>query len=72
MDIMKTQVMKKEIHQNLYEVDMDFDLASKAWRANKISIGNGEFVYKIVQKHVSSESPPPNKRYNFRPRAPKT
>ena len=68
---MELQVMKKEIHQNLYEVDMDFDLASKAWRANKISIGNGEFIYKVVQKHVPSESPPTNSRYNLRPRTPK-
>ena len=60
--------MKKEIHQNLYEVDMDFDLASNAWRANKFGIGNGEFVYKIVQKHVPSESPTTNNRYNLRPR----
>jgi hypothetical protein len=68
---MKTRLMKKKIHQNLYEVDIDFDLASEAWRANKISIGNGEFVYKVVQKHVSSESPPTNNRYNLRSRADK-
>ena len=29
----------------LYEVDIDFDDASKAWRANKKSIGNGQYVY---------------------------
>ena len=68
MDIMKTHVMKKEIHQNLYEVDMDFDLASDAWRANKISIGNGEFVYKRVQKKQQT-TPNTNNRYNLRPRA---
>ena len=29
----------------LYEVNIDFDDASKAWRANKKSIGNGQYVY---------------------------
>jgi hypothetical protein len=43
---MQTRSQLKNIHQNLYEVDIDFDSASKAWRANKISIGNGSFKYK--------------------------
>ena len=30
----------------LYDVDIDFDEASIAWRANKKSIGNGQFKYK--------------------------
>lgn len=34
----------------LYEVDIDFDDASKAWRANKKSIGNGQYVYIRVKK----------------------
>jgi len=29
----------------LYEVDIDFDDASEAWRANKKSIGNGQYKY---------------------------
>jgi hypothetical protein len=65
---MQTRLMKRVIHQNLYEVDIDFDLASEAWRANKISIGNGEFVYKVVQKHVPTEPPLSNNRYNLRSR----
>jgi hypothetical protein len=28
-----------------YDVDIDFDEASEAWRANKKSIGNGMFKY---------------------------
>jgi hypothetical protein len=68
---MELQVTKKEIHQNLYEVDMDFDLASKAWRANKISIGTGEFIYKVAQKKQPT-TPHTNNRYNFRPRPYKT
>ncbi len=34
----------------LYEVDIDFDDASKAWRANKKSIGNGQYKYIRVKK----------------------
>ena len=30
----------------LYEVVIDFDLASKLWRQNKISLANGVFKYK--------------------------
>lgn len=29
-----------------YKVTIDFDEASKAWRKNKISNGNGQFIYK--------------------------
>ena len=29
-----------------YEVNIDFDGASKEWRKNKISVGNGQFIYK--------------------------
>ena len=28
-----------------YAVDIDFDEASRAWRANKRALGNGEFKY---------------------------
>ena len=30
----------------LYDVMIDFDEASKSWRKNKISLGNGIFKYK--------------------------
>lgn len=29
----------------IFEVDIDFDQASKCWKANKRSIGNGSYVY---------------------------
>jgi hypothetical protein len=29
-----------------YEITIDFDEASKAWRANKIPIGDGQFKYR--------------------------
>ena len=35
---------KSETKQ-LYEVNIDFDEASEAWRANKKSIGNGTYKY---------------------------
>ena len=34
----------------LYEVNIDFDEASKAWRANKRSIGNGHYRYLCSKK----------------------
>ncbi len=30
----------------IYEVKIDFDQASREWRRNKISVGNGCYVYK--------------------------
>jgi hypothetical protein len=38
--------LPKYIQKPLYEVDIDFDEASEAWRANKTSIGNGQYKYK--------------------------
>ena len=32
-------------NSNLYCVDIDFDEASRAWHANKKSIGNGHYKY---------------------------
>jgi len=29
----------------IYEVNIDFDEASRMWRNNKISIGEGQFIY---------------------------
>ena len=33
-----------------YEVNIDFDEASTAWKANKKSIGNGEYKYICIIK----------------------
>ena len=38
--------LPKYMQKPLYEVDIDFDEASEAWRSNKTSIGNGEYKYK--------------------------
>ena len=37
--------LPKYIQKPLYEVDIDFDEASEAWRSNKTSIGNGQYKY---------------------------
>ena len=70
---METPIIEKQIHQNLYEVDIDFDLASNAWRANKRSIGNGSFKYKDNRGYleVLATIKTQNTRYNLRPRIPK-
>ena len=45
-DVMKNLVTMKEINiAPLYEVNIDFDEASKSWKANKKSIGNGSYKY---------------------------
>ena len=36
-----------------YEVTIDFDQASEAWKANKTSIGNGSYKY-VCQAYVKS------------------
>ena len=37
----------------LFEVNIDFDEASRAWRANKRSMGNGTYKY-TCEKMISS------------------
>jgi hypothetical protein len=67
-------IIQKQIHQNIYEVDIDFDLASAAWRANKRSTGDGSFKYKNKRSYIEMIDqlvPTTNARYNLRPRAPK-
>ena len=42
---MKTRSQTKCEKVTLYEVNIDFDGASAAWKANKRSIGNGSYKY---------------------------
>ena len=71
---METPIIQKEIHQNLYEVDIDFDLASAAWRANKHRLGDGSFKYKDDRRYLdmlyqlTPMTNTTNTRYNLRPR----
>lgn len=42
---MKTRSQTKYEKSAIYEVNIDFDAASEAWKANKKSIGNGSYKY---------------------------
>jgi len=42
---MKTRSQTRQEKQQLYEVNIDFDAASAAWRSNKKSIGNCQYKY---------------------------
>lgn len=40
----------------LYSVEIDFDEASEAWKANKKSMGNGTYKYTCLQKTKTGNS----------------
>lgn len=40
-----TRSQTRYLQNQLYAVDIDFDEASVAWKANKKSIGNGSYKY---------------------------
>jgi len=42
---MKTRSQTRYEKTAIYEVNIDFDGASEAWKANKRSIGNGSYRY---------------------------
>lgn len=42
---MKTRSQTKYENTMQYEVNIDFDAAREAWKANKRSIGNGSYKY---------------------------
>ena len=42
---MKTRSQTNHENSTLYEVNIDFDEASRAWKSNKRSIGNGSYKY---------------------------
>ena len=41
------------IHKShhLYDVNIDFDEASREWRTNKISLGNGTYTYIALESN---------------------
>jgi hypothetical protein len=47
---MKTRSQTKCENSALYEVNIDFDEASEAWKSNKRSIGNGSYRYLCAKK----------------------
>ena len=49
---MNTRSQTKYNNSALYEVNIDFDEASEAWRANKKYIGNGSYKYITPNKNT--------------------
>ena len=52
---MKTRSQTKYANLALYEVIIDFDEASEAWKANKVSIGNGSYKYVCAKKNKNNK-----------------
>jgi hypothetical protein len=49
---MKTRSQTRYEISALYEVNIDFDGASEAWKANKRSIGNGSYRYVCAKRGI--------------------
>jgi hypothetical protein len=49
----KINLEKENKKTDLYKVEINFDEASEAWRANKKCIGNGHYKYICIQKTKS-------------------
>ena len=47
---MQTRSQKKYQTSTLFQVNIDFDEASKLWKINKKSIGNGSYKYICLKK----------------------
>ena len=47
---MKTRSQTRYENSALYAVNIDFDGASEAWKANKRSIGNGSYRYVCAKR----------------------
>ena len=45
---MKTRSQTRLLNESTYMVEIDFDGASEAWKANKISKGNGTYGYRCM------------------------
>lgn len=46
----ETKIKQPIYEEDPYEFVFDFDEASEAWKANKISIGNGSYRYMCANK----------------------
>ena len=49
---METRSQTKYNNSSLYEVSIDFDGASEAWKQNKLSIGNGSYRYLCKKRGI--------------------
>jgi len=47
-ELFEPRLRQPKIHEPVqkYDVDIDFDEASRAWRSNKLLVGEGHFAYK--------------------------
>lgn len=61
---MKTRSQTNALKTPLYEVKIDFDAASAAWKSNKKSIGNGSYKY-VCCETTKKGSPCNNKCLPF-------
>ena len=52
----KTRSQSKKQKSAIYEVNIDFDEASKAWQSNKKSIGNGSYKYLCCKKNIKNKN----------------
>ena len=51
---MNTRSQTKYEASSLYEVNIDFDEASEAWKQNKLSIGNGSYRYLCKKRGIKN------------------
>lgn len=51
---MKTRSQTKYENSEIYQVNIDFDAASQAWKSNKKSIGNGSYRYIYAVKSIKN------------------
>jgi hypothetical protein len=49
---METRSQTKYNNNTLYEVEIEFDEASEAWKQNKMSIGNGSYRYLCKKRGI--------------------
>jgi hypothetical protein len=53
---MKTRSQTNFENSALFEVNIDFDEASEAWKSNKKSIGNGSYKYVCAKRGKNNKT----------------
>ena len=51
---MQTRSLTNYENNAIYEVNIDFDAASEAWKENKRSIGNGSYRYVCAKRGINN------------------
>jgi len=58
-----TMMTRSKTKKVIYDIAIDFDEASRAWLANKISLGGGTYEYKpIIPKETTGYNLRSNKK----------